>query len=363
MPKYRDLDPLHNPEHKRIADRLLTLRKQLDRDIPVTRTLFHNLLLATWNIRDFDAPAYGDRIPEAIYYIAEIIARFDIVAVQEVRDELDGLRRVIKVLGDHWKYLITDTSEGTAGNNERMAFLYDSRKVSFGGLASELVLPPLRLKDEAGKTVYEPVTQIARTPFICGFQANWASFMLCTVHILYGDSSPDDPRRVAEIEHIAQFLRKRTDEKNAWSQNLILLGDFNIFGHDDLTMTKLKEAGFTIPEGIDGPQKLPASNVSRSKYYDQIMFRVRDRRFGTIGASGAFDYFESVFRDEDELIYMPYMGESYHVTSKGSPRKDKSLYYKTYWRTHQMSDHLPLWVELRIDYSDDYLRRKLSGDA
>ena len=25
------------------------------------------------------------------------------------------------------------------------------------------------------------------------------------------------------------------------------------------------------------------------------------------------------------------------------------------WRTYQMSDHLPLWAEFRIDFSDEYL--------
>ncbi|GAB4573111.1 MAG: hypothetical protein Kow0077_14490 [Anaerolineae bacterium] len=363
MPKYRDLDPTHNPEHRRIAERLLVLRRQLDRDVPVSRSLFHNLLLATWNIREFDAPAYGARIPEAIYYIAEIIARFDLVAVQEVRSDLTGLKRVLALLGDHWRYLITDVTEGSPGNDERMAFLYDSRKVRFGGLASEMVLPPIKTKDAQGNTVYQPVTQIARTPFVCGFQAGWATFMLCTVHILYGESTANDPRRVAEIDHIARFLRQRTEQKGAWSQNLILLGDFNIFSHDDLTMARLLEAGFSIPEGIDGPQKLPASNVAQNKFYDQIMFRVRDRRFGSIGNSGAFNFFESVFRDEDEALYIPYMGERYHLTASGKVRQNKSSYYRTYWRTHQMSDHIPLWVELRIDYSDDYLERKLSGEA
>ena len=29
-------------------------------------------------------------------------------------------------------------------------------------------------------------------------------------------------------------------------------------------------------------------------------------------------------------------------------------YLKTY-RTHQMSDHLPLWVELKVDFSSQYL--------
>jgi len=27
------------------------------------------------------------------------------------------------------------------------------------------------------------------------------------------------------------------------------------------------------------------------------------------------------------------------------------------WTTEEMSDHLPIWVELETDYSDDYLMR------
>jgi hypothetical protein len=33
----------------------------------------------------------------------------------------------------------------------------------------------------------------------------------------------------------------------------------------------------------------------------------------------------------------------------------KATYYKSYWRTFQMSDHLPMWVDLQIDYSQEYL--------
>jgi hypothetical protein len=29
--------------------------------------------------------------------------------------------------------------------------------------------------------------------------------------------------------------------------------------------------------------------------------------------------------------------------------------YRSYWRTYQVSDHLPLWAEFRIDSSDEYL--------
>ena len=57
---------------------------------------------------------------------------------------------------------------------------------------------------------------------------------------------------------------------------------------------------------------------------------------------------------------MDAMGDAYHTTSEGNPRSDsgKHTYYRTYWRTHQMSDHLPMWVELKIDYSREYLKDK-----
>lgn len=353
MPFYQNINP-KDPHSPRMLERLLALRKQLDDEIP-NRSLTKSLLLATWNIREFDSPAYGERLDESFYYIAEIIARFDLVAVQEVRRDLKALKKLCGILGGYWKYIVTDVTEGNRGNDERLAFLYDSRKVSFGGLASELVLPPLELKDKNGETVYKPVSQIARTPFMCGFQAGWTRFILATVHILYGKSTANDPLRVEEIHQVAKSLRSRTLDRNAWSHNMILLGDFNIFSPKDKTMDALEGAGFEVPVAL---QNLP-SNAPETKFYDQIAFRERTNRFGNVKGAGVFNYYKSVFRPEDEAIYAPLIGERYHTTSAGKPRKNKTAYYLTYWRTHQMSDHLPMWVKLRIDYSDEYLKRKL----
>jgi endonuclease/exonuclease/phosphatase family metal-dependent hydrolase len=39
-------------------------------------------------------------------------------------------------------------------------------------------------------------------------------------------------------------------------------------------------------------------------------------------------------------------------------RADRNLreaYYLDEWRTFQLSDHLPLWVELDVDFTEDYL--------
>lgn len=348
-------------EGRRTIDRLLVLKKALG-EIP-EKTVDSNLLVATWNIRDFDKPAYGERSDEAIYYIAEIISRFDVVAIQEVYRDLKALKRLLKILGSFWKPLISDPTEGSQGNDERMVYLYDSRKVDFGGLAGELVLPDVKADD--GSKI--PARQIWRTPYICGFQAGWSSFMLCSAHILWGKEKSiaglEPADRTEEIRKIAKFLKKRTEDPAVWSRNLILLGDFNIFSTDEKgAFGELTKTGdFTIPDN----QREFVTNAGKNRSYDQIAFRIQKDRLDWTGNAGVFDYYQHVYTEDDQELYADAMGESYLETSKGKPRDaaSKKRYYKTYWRTHQMSDHLPLWVELKIDFSDQYLKRKRDGDV
>ena len=350
MPRYGVLRDLPLDQRRRIITGLGRLRATLDEQVPA-KTLDRTMLLATWNIRELDSTKYGHRDDEAYLYLAQVISHFDLVAVQEVRDDLKGLTRLTDALGPMWRSIVTDVTEGRAGNGERMAFLYDSRTVRFGGLAGELVLPPL-----SDGTV--PM-QVARTPFMAGFVAGWASFQLATVHVIYGSDHAENERRVAEIREIASFLRRRTEDAHAWSKDLVLLGDFNIYAPEDLTMLALTDEGWTVPVEL---QSIPGSNVPKDKAYDQIALRAaaeRRRRFETTGRAGVFDPFESVYRLDEEETYVPLMGEGYRVSRAGKNRdeKQRTRYYRE-WRTHQLSDHLPMWVEIRTDYTDEYLRAR-----
>ncbi|MDN4642345.1 hypothetical protein QCD70_19040, partial [Agreia sp. PsM10] len=84
------------------------------------------------------------------------------------------------------------------------------------------------------------------------------------------------------------------------------------------------------------------SNALQNKFYDQIAFKIKPNRFETTGKAGVFNFYEVVFTEQDEELYIPAMGDRYNTTSKGVARQNKTLYYKTYWRTYQMSDHLPM---------------------
>jgi hypothetical protein len=353
---------------RRAARRLIELRQDLK---PICeRKKDTSLLLATWNIRDFDSNKFrhGPRLPETFFYIAEIISAFDLVAVQEVARDLGALERVMDILGREWDYIVTDTSaRESGGNDERLAFLYNTEKVWFRKVAGEIVLPrgqtivppEAKAKSKQGGAGEPPPPaeglQFARTPFLVAFQSGWFRFSLCTVHIYYGKpSGPELRRRIGEIEALAKFFAERQDKDSKQEkdrlgvvENYILLGDFNVVSPEHETMRALTEQKFVVPPEIADRDELEAGK----HFYDQIAVRVKDPRFKVKGG-GIYDMYRAVFRDDDEdfAAYKPLMPNK---DPEGRMKNRRNYYGK--WRTWQMSDHNPLWIEIETDFADDYL--------
>ena len=365
MPYYPRLKRSHlPPPAKKLAyENLLKLKDQLAAEIP-QKDLDEHLLLATWNIRDLgkNGPKHGRRTLEDLFYLAEIIAHFDLVAVQEVND-LKDWETIMDILGRDWDYIATDVSEWKdGGNGERMTFVYDKRKVWFKNIAGEVVLSASQLiteeitdpdnpQEKAGK-------QFARTPFIVSFQCGWFKFDLCTVHIYFGEERGAKlRRRIAEIEGIAAELKDRAKISLREKDALILLGDFNIVHPRHETMRALLDHGFQIPQPLVRP-----TNLGHDRYYDQIAIQATDPdllpfteqlNWDQRPNAGVFDLFGTVMKDEDHAHYVDYM----KLTSKGKKITDTqgfSQYFQE-WKTYHLSDHQPLWVRIPIDQSRAYL--------
>ena len=355
MPFYHPLRDVPAEERARIIKNIKDLREQKRAEVP-TRTLKKTLLLATWNIRDFGnedkrkkpdgSGQPGPRLNESMFYIAEIISAFDIVSVQEV-NSLEKLRDLMRILGPSWDYITTDINPARGGNDERMTFIFDTRKVRFN--------------HTAGQVVSEGKKQFVRTPFYAAFQAGWFKFSLCNVHILYGDYE-DLTERIREIDDIAGFLSDRVERTK---ENIVLLGDFNILDKQDETFEPLDNHGWTVPLDYD-------TNVTKNKAYDQIAFKVKpdELRLGpSKHNSGTFDFFKTLFKDDDWQLYYDLAAatkrpmESWDVTRHWRTKKllSREEYYRQ-WRTWQISDHMPLWVELEIDFTESYLERIAQGD-
>ena len=199
-----------------VAENLANLREDLDAKVPF-KELDRNLLIATWNIRGFgnltrkwhsgskDSPR---RDLHSIFCIAEILSRFDVIAVQEVKGNLRALRDTLKLLGDNWSMILTDTNNSASGNKERMAYLFDTRRVQMSGLAGEIVIPNEWVRDPE-QVIRE---QFVRSPFAVSFRSGDKTFILVTVHIIYGESSKD---RVREVKGIAKWLNNWASDINA----------------------------------------------------------------------------------------------------------------------------------------------------
>jgi exonuclease III len=377
MPYYKPLKHLSEDIRKRTVSNLLDLRKQLDEELP-RKKILESLILGTWNIRNFDDNrfGYGPRLEESFYYLAEIIARFDVIAVQEICEDLSCLDKLMEILGGGYDFILTDiTHRDLGGNDERLGFIYDKSKVTFRGIAGEIVLPPDML---IPGTKGIP-SQFARTPFGCSFESGWFKFMFTTVHIYFGEASVKSAgyaRRVAEIERVAKYLSLQADVRD---DNYILVGDFNITAHGSKDFNALEENGFTVIKNKKG------SNDQQTKFYDQISFKSRSDELSIIDPerdNRSFQYFNSVYSDEKFPLYSALLRKTLeeklklaelvlqNTTAKGKQKELKKqidsvkaslasdaalMKYYTDWRTFQMSDHLPLWVELKIDYSNEYL--------
>ena len=341
MPRYyevKDIDP--KEWRDRVIDNLLKLRKQLKDCIPNRKTT-NKLRIATWNIRDFGARRFNPRrrLAESYLYIAEIISNFDVVAIQEVNRNMKQFRELMYILGNQWKCISTDTTEGRKGNQERLVFIYDTSKVQFMDIAGEMVLQDVKLIDRE--------RQFARTPFLVSFQSGWLRFNMCTVHIYFADDTTVGiDERVKEIKAITGFL---ADKSRRDKICYIVLGDFNIPEAKSKTMDALKSNGFFIPEELWGIPSTPFT----AKHYDQIAFREKEGKLKFTGKGGVIHYYDSVFRDDEADIYITkYPKDFERIQSIDAKRRN----YSKGWRTWQMSDHLPMWIELEIDFTEDYLK-------
>lgn len=319
MPTITDLQPLS--VQKNLAD----LKAHLDAAIP-SKELEKNLLIATWNIRAFgslttkwesktsDSPK---RDWHAVACIAEIIRHFDVIAVQEVKANLKGLRDTMKLLGDHYSFILTDVNQGNVGNDERMAYIFDTRRVQLSGLACELVVPDEWRTGVNGFTT----EQFARSPYAVSFKTKGQTFILVTMHLLYGNKSTD---RIKELSGIAKWMASWAKDVYSYDQNLILLGDFNIDERGDLLNNTFISEGLHIPPHLADPATL-RSIFDETKFYDQIAW----------------------FNGSNNLprLSMEYIkGGSYRFTEVAlSNRNLKPLNLS--W---MLSDHYPLWAEFKV---------------
>jgi hypothetical protein len=325
----------HGDLSPEIAAGLKLLRSRIDSAGVPSSKLDETINLATWNIREFGA---GPRTEASLHYIAEIMGQFDLVSVVELRDDVGQLRRVMDILGPYWDVIYSDYSSDPGGNHERLAFVHDTRAVTFTGLASHALSADRR---KGGGNDYLSEINWWRPPYLAGFQAGSFDFVLVVAHIRWGgDGTPGEVERARELTKLANWVAEKAQERNVTDKDLVLLGDFNIPTTTGPAFKAITSTGLRIPKGLRG---ITGSNLARDKRYDQLLHLpspVFEKAF--TGKGGVLDFTGGSGPAGLKDLFQGIKGTS----SKGL--------------TYELSDHLPLWIHVNTDHADAVLDQILS---
>ncbi|MES1949765.1 Endonuclease/exonuclease/phosphatase [Salinisphaera sp. S4-8] len=168
--------------------------------------------IASWNLKHL-----GWNNDKDLEAVAQVIQRFDLIALQEVMKPAAAkalATRVSQRSGEPWGVVVSHTL-GDNRYKESYAFLWRESAVT----------------NDGGTTVYlDPGNHFAREPLSSQFTVTVDGKPLrlaaATVHILYGDSKRDRASEIRQLDEYWRWLGQTFEGKR------ILLGDFNMPPND-----------------------------------------------------------------------------------------------------------------------------------
>ena len=201
--------------------------------------------------------------------------------------------------------------------------------MAFNGLAAEVDAP--RGKKE---TEYLAAQSFWRAPYMCSFRAGNFDFIAIATHARWGDS--DDGRR-AELRMLADWIGDRFQDKFAEDHDRVVIGDFNVPKMGDAFFQALTSRGLQVPDALmnlkAGDQAMGGSNLKKDARYDQILhLPTLKKRFSNVG--GVLDFYGSASGIKDLFPDGGYTPEKF---------------------SFQISDHFPVWVQVRTDIDGERL--------
>lgn len=278
-----------------------------------------HFLLASWNIANF-----GDgeqiRTEGDIKVLAAVMSWFDVIAVQEVKENLADLNRVVAAMPPGYDAVFSDQ----AGNDERMTFVYDANRVTRLRLAGEIAIPPA-----AHRYIKIPGTEqkfkgFDRNPFAVAFGIDEFVATIVNAHLYFGsNSSHSVNRRALETYALGRWADLRAERGRSYSDNVMVIGDLNMpkaeMGDD--VFDALTKRGLQLPEH----QSRIGTTITEGKHYDQLAFFPHDAG-AAFETDGVFDFDGVIFSDL--------------WAARGADD------FAAYTRYH-ISDHRPIWARFR----------------
>ena len=248
--------------------------------------------VASFNIQVFGTSKLNN--PRVMNVLAEVVRRFDVVAIQEIRaktpDVMPKFLDLINSTGRHYDFVIGPRL-GRTSSTEQYAFVFDTATIE--------------VDRNALYTVADPDDLLHREPLVGWFRARGPpadqafTFSLVDIH-----TDPDETK--TELNQLDDVFRGVRDDGRA-EDDVILLGDLNV---DDQHLGQLGEVSNIrwVLAGI-------ASNTRGNKLYDNILF-AQNATTEFTGRAGVFDLLREFNLTMAEAL--------------------------------EVSDHMPVWAEFSI---------------
>jgi hypothetical protein len=364
-----------------------------------------SIVFASWNIRKFGAlhnsRGQPSNSPGAYAHIAEFCSRCDLISIQEVQESLESVRRLVDDLNAPlpqapYRLIVSDVTGQEApgeGLAERMAFVYDTRRISLGQVVSDVSLDLRAIVAYANAAIkdvsrtlqrqnpqgmmqaivnwFQQITpfqqdklesflQFIRSPYLATFRVagnGGAAYDIACIdaHLLYGKPRQREREFFALLRWMA--LRANQSDDRLDAPVLMLLGDCNLDFQSSNDKRRAAIETFIVDINHDNPDSasrlnLPFldkhdgraepffTNARKNETFDQIGWFSRDDRFprghhnklaGTLGPDG-YDYgmFDFVSLFLDAGLI-------------GSPGAVDYARFE-----YDLSDHMPIWVRFQL---------------
>jgi deoxyribonuclease-1-like protein len=256
----------------------------------------------TLRIASFNIQVFGNTKASKSYVmesLAQIIRKFEVVAIQEIRSQNEHLIRdfveLVNRTGLRYDYVI-GPRVGYTQSKEQFAYLFNTARV--------------QVDYQSVYTISDPDGMIHREPLVATFMtrgvdpAQAFTFTLVNLH-----TDPDDVAE--EVDALAEVYRV-VRRSSRGEDDIILLGDFNA---DDRHLGRLGQLPGVVPV-ISGV----ATNARQTEQYDNLIIH-QPSTTEYAGRSGVFDVMRFINRSlKDTLL---------------------------------VSDHFPVWAEFSV-YERDY---------
>jgi endonuclease/exonuclease/phosphatase family metal-dependent hydrolase len=256
--------------------------------------------IASFNIQVFGEQKLSNT--DVVRVLADIVRHFDIVAIQEIRDEQQNLlarfAEAVNAPGLRYDYVIGPRL-GRTTSKEQYGYLFNTDTIE--------------VDRRAIFTVADPDDLLHREPLVASFRCRRAepnlafTFTLVNIHT---DPTPQTLREeLSVLDDVFQSVRSHPRGED----DVILLGDFNSNYRQMGELSQMPGLVFAVTNSA--ANKLLATNITGKAQYDNLVFdRAATQEF--LGRSGVFDFLRE-----------------YNLSQS---------------QAKLVSDHLPVWAEFSI---------------